>query len=121
MALDYRFDCEGGLLLVVTRGFDDSLEEAIAYGNDVIDACLECGCDRVLVDEREMTGTLEQVYQYEMARELAQRVPTKLRVALVTAPEFFRETAFGVLVAENRGVRVRVFTTPAEAREWLGE
>ena len=119
MALEYNIEVDGDLLIVTTRGFDDSVDEAVSYGESVISTCVENQCRKILVDESEMTDVLDKISQYEMVQRLVSLVPYNLSVAFVVDPSNYAETSFGTLVAENRGINVKAFTLQKDAEEWL--
>jgi hypothetical protein len=62
---------------------------------------------------------LDNVGQFEMVKRLLSLVPYDLNIAFVVNPDFYEETSFGTMVAENRGVHVKAFTSEEDAREWL--
>jgi hypothetical protein len=119
MALEYNIEIDGDLMTVTTRGYDDSIDEAVSYGELVIGACVESQCRKILVDESEMTGVLDKVGQFEMVKRLLSLVPYDLNIAFVVNPAFYEETSFGTMVAENRGIHVKAFTSEEDASEWL--
>jgi len=119
MALDYKFRITGNLLQVTTKGFDDGVDEAVSYGEAVIKFCLENQCGQLLVDETQMTASLDEVGQYQMVQRLLNQIPYELDIAMVINAANYRETSFGVMVAENRGVHIKIFTEIGPAREWL--
>jgi len=85
----------------------------------IIKSCVENQCRQVLMDETEMTAALDEVNQYQMVQRLLSQIPDGLDVAIVVNSKNYRETSFGVLVAENRGVHIKMFTEIESAREWL--
>ncbi len=119
MALDFTIDIDGDLLAVTTSGFDENVDEAVAYGQSVISRCVENQCRKILVNESKMTAVLDKVSQYEMVQHLVSLVPYDLSIAFVVNEDNFEDTSFGVLVAENRGVNIKAFLLVDEAREWL--
>ena len=119
MALDYWIEANDDLLTVTTSGFDESVEDAVTYGEKIIEACAECQCNKILVDESRMTGVLDKIGQYELVRRLAMNAPHDLKIALVVNPDNYQDTSFGALVAENRGYHIRAFTDLSEARQWV--
>ena len=119
MSLEYDFEVEGDLLIVRTSGHDDDINEAVAYGEAIIRNCVENKCSRLLIDETDMTDVLDIVSQYQMVQRLRPLIPYQLSVAIVANPDHYQDTSFGTMVAENRGIRVKVFTTMEDAKEWL--
>ena len=121
MSLEYGFDVEGDLLVVTTRGYDDDISEAVAYGEAILRCCLENNCSRILMDETEVTAVLDKIGQYQMVQRLLEQVPSQLSIAIVASPAHYEETSFGTMVAENRGIHVKLFTSMKLAKEWLLE
>jgi len=119
MALEYTSKIDGDLLSVTTRGCDDNVDEVVAYGESIIRLCIENQCNKVIVDERELTGVLDKVMTYEMVQRLLSLVPYHLRIAYVINPDYVEDVSFGVLVAENRGIHVKAFLSMEPAREWV--
>lgn len=89
---------------------------------DVLRACAEHGCARVLVEEHLIGPSLGVVDVFEIVSEGSRAGTTLLeKIAYVdTNPEHdASQLEFIETVAVNRGVRVRVFATVAEAETWL--
>ena len=121
MALEYSINANDGLLTVTTSGFDENVEEAVSYGKSVITACVENQCRKLLVNEANVTSVLDKGGQYNMVQQLTSLVPHDIFIAFVASPEHFADTSFGALVAENRGMHIKAFTSVVEAKEWLQE
>lgn len=119
MALEYTSKIDGDLLSVTTRGYDSSVDEAVAYGESIIRLCVENQCNKVIIDESELTGVLDKVKTYEMVQRLLSLIPYHLRIAYVINPDYEENVSFGVLVAENRGIQVKAFLSIEPAREWV--
>ena len=98
-----------------------SLVEAEALIADAIAACRDRGISRLLVDATGMTGvpvpTL--VERFLIAEEWAQASNGVVVLALVIAAEYIHPRKFGVSVAADRGMVTDVFTSRAEALDWL--
>jgi hypothetical protein len=77
---------------------------------------------KLLVDTTRLTGFKPPTMadRFDMGTQLAQ-VPGALRVkvAVVARAELIHPEKFGVTVATNRGMRVNVFASEAEALQWL--
>jgi hypothetical protein len=119
MALDFTTKVTGKLLEVTTTGFDESVDDSVRYGEAILSVCEEHQCNRILVDETGLTKVLDTVGQYELVTRLLEKVPYYIEVAMVVNPANYTETSFGSTVATNRGVKIQVFTSADEAREWL--
>ena len=121
MPLEYNFKIDGDLLTVTTSGFDDNVDEAVSYGEDIIRHCLNGKCTKILMDESQVSAVLDRVGQYQMVQRLSSIVPHQLSIALLSAIDNLQDTSFGTLVAENRGIKVRLFTSKENALEWLNQ
>ncbi len=119
MSLEYSFSIDGNVLLVETKGFDDGVDEAVSYGEAILNYCLDNQCRQVLMDETAMSASLDEVSQYQMVQRLLTQVPYEMDVAIVANADNQEETAFGVMVAKNRGIHIRIFGSVKHAREWL--
>ena len=119
MPLDYSIEADGGLLTVTTKGFDDNIDEAVKYGEDIIRQCFEKNCRMILVDESQVAAVLDPVSQYEMVQRLKSLIPYELSIALLANIDHYQDTSFGGMVAENRGINVKVFTSAQDALAWL--
>ena len=121
MALEFTTKVTGTLLEVTTKGYDENVDDSVSYGEAILQVCEENRCNRILVDETRLTSVLDTVGQYEMVTRLVAKVHSYLKVAMVVNPANYAETSFGSMVAENRGINIRVFTSLAEARGWLNQ
>ena len=119
MALDFTTKVTGKLLEVTSTGYDETVDESVSYGEAILKVCAEHQCNKILVDETRLTNVLDTVGQYEMVTRLVSMVPYPIEVAMVVNPANYKETSFGTMVAENRGIKIRTFTSESEAREWL--
>lgn len=119
MALDYKIESHGDLLKVTTSGYDENVNDAVKYGEDILQACMDSNCQKILVDESRMSDVLDKIGQYELVTRLAAIAPHDLKVAIVVNPNNYQETSFGTMVAENRGFKINAFTSMDDAHEWL--
>jgi hypothetical protein len=76
--------------------------------------------DHLVVDTTGLTGFASPTIweRFAMSAKWASAAPG-LRVALVARPELIDPARFGVTVARNRGLFTDVFSSEAEAIEWL--
>jgi hypothetical protein len=72
---------------------------------------------RLLLDLMAVTGELALPQQHQMGVGLAETFRKFSRVAVVQKPR--TNNGFGALVAKNRGLKIDVFATEAEAISWL--
>ncbi|NJN64359.1 MAG: hypothetical protein HC882_05375 [Acidobacteria bacterium] len=119
MSIDYVLSVNADLLRVKARGRDDDVREVIAYGLAVADAAAKAECSRVLCDETELEYALTTIDTFETARILADRAPRLAKVAIACRPSQIDDARFWETVAVNRGLRVRVFASLAEAEAWI--
>lgn len=89
---------------------------------DVLRACADHGCKRVLIEEHLTGPSLGTVEVFEIVAEGSHAAGSAFeQMAYVdTNPEHdASQLEFIETVAVNRGVKVRVFATVAEAEAWL--
>lgn len=121
MAISHTISLEGDTLVVVASGFDESLEDAKAYGMAIIQAGLEAGVTRIFCDEVALEYRLGTLDTYLLGKYLAEVAPRLARVAIVCQANQFSDARFWEDVAVNRGLTVRAFTDREKAREWLAK
>ncbi len=81
-------------------------------------ACHQKNKRRLLVDLTCFETDPTMVERYELACH-AVKVSAGLKVALFSKPKFVDRNKFGILVAQNRGLIVDVFTERDKAVDWL--
>jgi hypothetical protein len=119
--MSYRLTIEEkpGYLHAVATG-RNTKENVQRYLQDVLRECLARGCVRVLIEERLEGPRLGPGDVFDIAAEGAARGATTLpAIAYVDVNAQGALMNFAEDVAVNRGVRVRVFGTLAEAQRWL--
>jgi hypothetical protein len=119
----YRFAVEprSGYLHISVTG-ENTVANVRRILGDVLRACADHGCARVLVEEHLIGPSLGMIDVFEIISEGSQAGSTALeQIAYVdTNPEHdAAQLEFIETVAVNRGVRIRVFATVAEAHAWL--
>ena len=123
MSIQFETSTEGTLLRARAWGEDDGLQEVKRYGMAIISACVEGGCDRALLDERELKYNLSITDTYELAKYYSEQIykllPKIIQTAIVCDQEFMKDAAFWEDCALNRGLYVKVFTSIDKALQWL--
>lgn len=115
-----NFTRRENFLHAYVEGEEDSVEISRQYWNEVLDECRRRGLDKVLIEEN-ITGNVTAGEMYEFAKELPNLVTDKMVVAFVDRRTAHEEiNRFGELVANNRGLKSRVFNTVEDAAAWLG-
>ena len=99
-----------------------SLEHAVERINEAIARAIQRGVDKLLIETRGLRGfdSPSVAERFWFMRKWADTSHGMLRLALVARPEMIDPGKFGVIVARNRGMISDVFTSEAEAAEWLG-
>src|SRR4051794_5760519 len=101
-----------------------SLAEVKKVWSQAVDAALEHGNSRVLIDASGVTGDLSMIERYQssefLADEIMRRALGKIKKFAVCGNEPpLDPSRFGELVAVNRGVNAKVFTQLDEAIRWV--
>ena len=123
VASDYRLVVEPrpGYLHISVKG-ENSVDNVRRILGDVITACTQHGCARVLFEEYLVGPSLGTVEAFVFVSEGSNAArPVVQQVAYVdTNPEHDSSLLqFIETVAVNRGIHVRVFATVREAEAWL--
>jgi hypothetical protein len=119
MSYTLTIEATAGYLHAVITG-RNSRENVQAYQQEVLRECLARGCGRVLIEERLEGPRLGPGDVFDIAAEGAARGATALpAIAYVDVNAQGALMKFAEDVAVNRGVRVRVSGTLAEAQRWL--
>lgn len=98
-----------------------SFETALKMVETAMNYCVENDVKRLLLDATGLTGfkppTLAD--RYHDIDRWANISRGKLRIAEIDRPEQLDPTGTNVVIAENRGLDLKVFTEEKEAVEWL--
>ena len=118
MNIQFQVEEMNGYLAVRFTGAGDT-EEAWRQFGQIAEYCKRTNKNKLLID---FTGAnvkisfADRYFLGDNARIFAQY---RLTVAAVERPERIDPKKFGELVAQNRGVNVRVFSDTQAAKEWL--
>jgi SpoIIAA-like len=119
MAYDFSVEQKPAYLHAKVSG-DLTRLNALQFLVDAYQACIDRNVNSLLL-EVAFTGGLHLGEVYSVISERSQAGRNLERIAYVNAnPDLPRDTAeFAELVAQNRGVNVRLFRTLSEAEQWL--
>jgi hypothetical protein len=103
------------------------LSQAKEIFKRILEACVETGLSRALVDGRELTTGAAVMELFELAMFIADQQRQLLasgrlqetRVAYLGAPNSLDPQRFGETVARNRGAILKVSENLEEAMQWL--
>jgi hypothetical protein len=116
--MEVRIERETGYLHVVARGEFDPKDAATGLA-DVLATCEREKLDRVLIDGRSIATSISVLQRYELAKTLAERARSRVRMAIVVGAEnMFSKTLEET--ARNLGMDVRTTESMAEAMIYLG-
>ena len=98
-----------------------TFEQGVDMVAQAMQMARELGVADLLVNTTGLTGfAVPSVFaRYSMATRWAQTAGASLRVALVARPEIIDPQKIGVLIMQNRGGTGDVFTSEADALDWL--
>ena len=108
---------DGYLYVEISGAFDRF--RAKEFIRQVFQSAQSQSLSRVLVDIRNMEGSIPTMARFEMARFLATEQKAVLRVAVLKLPEQVPDDKFFENVAGNRGLSAKVTTDLEIALEWL--
>jgi hypothetical protein len=120
--MDLHFDIEiKGRLLLATASGGLTLDEALRFLKQVLDAAAEKQVNNIMVNSLAVDGELSTLERYSLGMEIAAYFHQRLmnaRLAFVGKPPAMN--GFAVLVGRNRGVITELFSSQEEALDWLG-
>lgn len=118
-AVDYR-EAAG---LIVVREYDELTDDEFNDSvSQIREICATTGCDRVLVDATEQVSRTDAVAAFERASSAARALQAfAIRIAVVVAPQLFKDHALFQTMSVNRGLKVQLFVDEAGARTWLDQ
>lgn len=124
MGMKFEITSRSGYILVIAEGAYDFTEVRRLIGS-AYTAAAEHGLPKILIDCRNMTGTLSAAQRFELGEWVAghyfQRPTTShTPVAVVGNEPFIDPARLGENVAANRWVPVKAVTDMQEALKWLG-
>ena len=112
-----RVDREMGVIFIDSRG--DVKEGDLRQSLDsVLELVEREGITSVLVDATHLDSLPSTTPLFEFAREISRKAG-KLKHAIVLGDEPTHDLAFIETVAQNRGTRMRTFTSVEDALSWL--
>jgi hypothetical protein len=116
---DLTSSLHGDVLVVTFMGASNEAN-AKAMARRYFEIVLGSGCSKVLADLRQLRGRLSVPGTYFLLRDLpVERVPTRIKTAIVEAPENREYAGFLETTAANAGVYFRCFLDYGEALDWL--
>lgn len=123
MPITYSFEQKGEVLYATGHGIEDDLEQNKEVTKTLIRACKEHGCNKLLVDDRDVKYTASILTLYELANfYTTEGIPLKLRrVAIVADSQYEENNEFFETTSRNRGVNLRVFYRIEDAEAWLNK
>jgi hypothetical protein len=127
MSLSIQFDSVRKLLLV-SYGGEFSLSDAQSTFQEVLEAIVEHGVKKILVDGRQIDGDPEPLERFYYGKYVADAVSQTVNRMKIDVPRFayvleepvLDPMRFGETVAVNRGMRVKAFDDIKRAEWWLG-
>lgn len=119
MSFSLKFEQKSTYLHVTVTG-QNSRETAALYVQEVLRECIARNCNRLLIEERLEGPRLPMLDVFEIVADVSKKA-----VGLLKAVGYVDVNAKGDLmkfaetVALNRSLPMRVFSTVAEAEQWL--
>lgn len=121
MSLQVEIQPASSYLYVLCQG-DYTFAETMALYQRAIEAGVEYGLPKILIDARKVTGdpTMIERYQFaELLAELQKSLLPNLQIAVVGYEPLIDPGRFGEVVAINRGVWAKATTDIDAAITWL--
>lgn len=119
MAINYTFEVENDVLIVQSSGYDEGLENVIAFNKAVNEKAFRTGCRKIISDERELKYTLSVFETYSLGEFVSTNIREIDKIALVVKENQEEIALFWENVTANRRINTRVFLTMEEAKNWI--
>lgn len=119
MSYELKIERKPGYLHAIVTGLNTK-GNVKAYLEEIMKACIESHCGRVLIEERLEGPRLSTMDVFSIASEGGSRFAGRLQaIAYVDVNQQGDLMQFAENVAFNRGLPLVVFPTVAEAEAWL--
>jgi len=119
MAFDLKLEPKDDYLHAVVTG-DNTREDVFGYLRELLRVCQQRHVTRLLIEERLTGERLGPVDVFDIASQgSSEAVGSLSTIAYVDVHAVGDAMKFAEDVAVNRGLRVRIFATVAEAEQWL--
>lgn len=119
MAIEFTSEIIDDLLVITTSGVDETLQDVQNYAGAIIETGLKSGCEKLLLDEKNLIYKLGTTDTFQLADFAATHAPRIGRIAIVCNADNFDDARFYENVVNNRGLIVKFFLDIEAAREWL--
>ena len=118
MSYSIRFEDRKDYLYAYVEG-QDSLETSMNYMQEVADKALAGEFQKLLIEEN-LEGQLKDFDMFQITSKFVDMGLAEIKMGFVDLKEDHSiGNEFGELVATNRGVKVKIFNTVADAEAWL--
>jgi len=117
--MELKLESREGYLLATAAG-RVSLNEAVAFGENICDAAAERGFAKILLDCFAVEGELTVTERFILGKTIAEHCAIRSmnhKVAVIGNP--IMVTGLGAKVAWNRGLNVQTFPELQAALAWL--
>jgi len=111
-------EAEGDYLHAIVTGVN-SVENVVAYLQELRQECEARGCFRVLIEERLEGPRLRTLDVFQIASQGAVGASRMDAMAFVDVNAEGELMKFAETVAANRGMPIRLFSSVSDARKWL--
>jgi hypothetical protein len=119
MPYELTFDKRLHYLYAEIHALETNVTTALEYWQTIITKCREFESNRLLV-RQDIPGGLSTGEMFALASEVSAMDAPGIKIAFVDPDlENFEGHRFAELVAGNRGLWAKVFTTVPEAESWL--
>lgn len=114
-----KFENRPQYLYVYVEGEKNRFEIGKKYWSEILAECQKSNYEKVLVEEN-ISGNISAAEMYEIATRVSNLGFGNILLAFVDCQlEHHTLNRFGELVANNRGLKVKIFNNFTEAEQWL--
>ena len=123
MSINYTIENRRDYIYLMGEGIEVSLDENKQIHQMIVNICKDHNCERVLIDDRNVTYTATILSLYQLAEYYAKvDIPRQInRAAILANPKYKETNNFFEDTSRNRGINLRLFYDLEEAEQWLTE
>ena len=112
-------DQQSSFLHAIVTG-PNTAETVAGYMGDIQDACNERNCHRVLIEEKLVGPRFDEMEIFSLISDgAAEALGVFEAIAYIDEQQDFKVIKFAETVAVNRGIPIAVFSSVADAENWL--
>jgi len=121
MGLDFEFVTMGEILQVSISGSVEKVKQVLDMIDRTSEKASSLNIKKVMFYFKDLTASTTEIDLFEIGNYISIKLNYLIKFAAVAPPGLIEDRKFVAMVAENRGVKSKVFTDRDSALEWLAK